>query len=188
MKTAVFASLMLLATPAFAQQSVPQIAFDSVPDYPNLPKGMNFGEVPGVAVNSKGSVFIFTRSNSANGPAYAPAAAQFGRVTNVELVRTQQQPSTGIGAGAVVGGVVGGVVGHQVGRGTGRDIATVVGALGGALVGNAIEKGRTPPTVPEVYRVTVQQDDGTVRTFDYATQPNARIGDRVRVENNQVYR
>jgi DNA-binding beta-propeller fold protein YncE len=29
-----------------------------------------------VAVNSKGSVYVFTRSNSANGPAYAPAAAQ----------------------------------------------------------------------------------------------------------------
>ncbi|MFC5519345.1 glycine zipper 2TM domain-containing protein [Polaromonas jejuensis] len=118
----------------------------------------------------------------------APATVQFGQVTNVELVRTQQQPSTGIGAGAVVGGVVGGVVGHQVGRGTGRDIATVVGVLGGALVGNAIEKGRTPPTVTEIYRVTVQQDDGMVRTFDYATQPNVRIGDRVRVENNQLYR
>ena len=37
---------------------------------------MNFGEVPGVAVNSKGHVFVFTRSNSAGGPAYGPAAAQ----------------------------------------------------------------------------------------------------------------
>jgi hypothetical protein len=27
-------------------------------------------------VNSKGHVFVFTRSNSAGGPAYAPAAAQ----------------------------------------------------------------------------------------------------------------
>lgn len=120
--------------------------------------------------------------------ATAPAIAQFGRVTNVELVRTQQQPSTGIGAGAVVGGVVGGVVGHQVGRGTGRDIATVVGAVGGALVGHAIEKGRTPPTVTEIHRVTVQQDNGIVRAFDYATPPNVRIGDRVRVENDQLYR
>ena len=42
----------------------------------NFPTGMNFGEVPGVAVNSKGHVFVFTRSNSANGPAYAPTAAQ----------------------------------------------------------------------------------------------------------------
>src|SRR5258708_38870164 len=37
---------------------------------------MNFGEVSGVAVNSKGHVFVFTRSNTANGPAYAPAAGQ----------------------------------------------------------------------------------------------------------------
>jgi hypothetical protein len=62
--------------PAQAQQSVPQIQFDSVPDYPTLPAGMNFGEVSGVAVNSKGHVFVFTRSNTANGPAYAPAAGQ----------------------------------------------------------------------------------------------------------------
>src|SRR6202021_1809462 len=65
-----------MAAPAFAQQSVPEIAFDSVPDFPKLPPGMNFGEVPGVAVNSKGHMFVFTRSNSAYGPAYAPTAAQ----------------------------------------------------------------------------------------------------------------
>src|SRR6185369_5247677 len=76
MKTAAaFACLVLLASPALAQ-TPPMIQFDSVPDYPNLPKGMNFGEVPGVAVNSKGHVYVFTRSNSAGGPAYAPAAAQ----------------------------------------------------------------------------------------------------------------
>ena len=66
----------LQTAPAHAQQSVPEIQFDSVPDYPTLPAGMNFGEVSGVAVNSKGHVFVFTRSNSANGPAYGPAAAQ----------------------------------------------------------------------------------------------------------------
>jgi DNA-binding beta-propeller fold protein YncE len=37
---------------------------------------MNFGEVPGVAVNSKGHVFVFTRSSSGGGPAYGAAAAQ----------------------------------------------------------------------------------------------------------------
>ena len=64
------------AEPAYAQQNVPEIQFDSVPDFPALPPGMNFGEVSGVAVNSKGHVFVFTRSNSANGPAYGGAAAQ----------------------------------------------------------------------------------------------------------------
>src|SRR3989454_1202602 len=76
MKPCLAALLMLLAARPFAQQSVPEIAFDSVPDFLKLPPGMNFGEVPGVAVNSKGHVFVFTRSNSAGGPAYAPAAAQ----------------------------------------------------------------------------------------------------------------
>jgi streptogramin lyase len=65
-----------LASLSFAQPSVPEIPFDSVPDFLKLPTGMNFGEVPGVAVNSMGHVFVFTRSNTAGGPAYAPSAAQ----------------------------------------------------------------------------------------------------------------
>src|SRR6266581_4955024 len=73
---ALFAFSFLPMSPSFAQQTVPEIRFDSVPDYPRLPPGMNFGEVPGVAVNSKGHVFVFTRSNTAGGPAYAPTAAQ----------------------------------------------------------------------------------------------------------------
>src|ERR1700674_2458244 len=76
MKICLFALFLLLASPSYAQQNVPEIPFDSVPDYPTLPPGMNFGEVSGVAVNSKGHVFVFTRSNTAGGPAYAPAAAQ----------------------------------------------------------------------------------------------------------------
>ncbi|MEQ1884285.1 MAG: peptidyl-alpha-hydroxyglycine alpha-amidating lyase family protein [Bryobacteraceae bacterium] len=66
---------LLLGGQAFGQ-AVPEIAFDSVPDFLKLPPGVNFGEVPGVATNSKGNVFVFTRSNSATGPAFAPAAAQ----------------------------------------------------------------------------------------------------------------
>jgi DNA-binding beta-propeller fold protein YncE len=76
MKTFVLALFLLLAPLSFAQQNVPEIPYDSVPDFLKLPPGINFGEVPGVAVNSRGHVFVFTRSNSANGPAYAPAAAQ----------------------------------------------------------------------------------------------------------------
>jgi len=68
--------LLLLSAPASAQQTAPELPFESVPDFLKLPAGMNFGEVPGVAVNSRGHVFVFTRSNSANGPAYGPTAAQ----------------------------------------------------------------------------------------------------------------
>ncbi len=88
MKAFMIACFALLTAPALAQQTAPEIAFDSVPDFPKLPQGMNFGEVPGVAVNSKGHMFVFTRSNSATGSAYAPAAAQLLEFdANGEFVR-----------------------------------------------------------------------------------------------------
>jgi DNA-binding beta-propeller fold protein YncE len=59
-----------------AQQPVPEIPFDSVPNFLKLPPDMNLGEASGVAVNSKGDVAVFTRSNSAGGPAYGATASQ----------------------------------------------------------------------------------------------------------------
>jgi hypothetical protein len=67
--------LLLIAPPALAQQAVPQIAFDSVPNPLRLPTNMYFGEVSGVSVNSKGHVFVLSRGNT-SGPAYAAAATQ----------------------------------------------------------------------------------------------------------------
>lgn len=60
---------------AAAAQSVPEIAFDSTPDFFKLPDGMYFGEVAGIAVNSKKHVFVLSRGNS-SGPAYGAAATQ----------------------------------------------------------------------------------------------------------------
>ena len=56
-------------------QSVPEIAFDSTPDFFKLPEGMYFGEVAGIAVNSKKHVFVLSRGNT-SGPAYGAAATQ----------------------------------------------------------------------------------------------------------------
>jgi hypothetical protein len=76
MKRLLFALCFLLVAPAFAQQqTAPEIPFRSVPDFLKLPPNMYIGEVSGVAVNSKGHVFVFTRGNT-NGPAYSAAAAQ----------------------------------------------------------------------------------------------------------------
>src|SRR5579862_1292020 len=47
-------------------QSVPDIAFDANADLLKLPEMMNFGEVAGVATNSKGHVFVYTRVGAAN--------------------------------------------------------------------------------------------------------------------------
>jgi DNA-binding beta-propeller fold protein YncE len=66
--------LVLLASPALAQDAVPQIPFDGS-DPLKLPKDLYLGEVTGVAVNSKGHVFVLSRGNT-TGPAYAAAAAQ----------------------------------------------------------------------------------------------------------------
>jgi hypothetical protein len=54
---------------------VPEIPYRSVPDFLKLPADLYLGEVAGVAVNSKGHVFVFSRGNT-GGPAYAAAAAQ----------------------------------------------------------------------------------------------------------------
>ena len=76
MKRTLSVVFMLLATTAFAQQPAPEIQFDANANFLKLPADMNFGEVSGVAVNSKGDVAIFHRSNSAGGPAYGATASQ----------------------------------------------------------------------------------------------------------------
>jgi DNA-binding beta-propeller fold protein YncE len=58
-----------------AQQAVPTLPFESVPDPLKLPRDLHFGEVTGIAVNSKGHVFVLHRGNT-TGPAYAAAASQ----------------------------------------------------------------------------------------------------------------
>jgi DNA-binding beta-propeller fold protein YncE len=56
-------------------QAVPEIPFESVPNFLKMPKDVYLGEVAGVAVNSKGHLFVFSRGNS-TGAAYGAAAAQ----------------------------------------------------------------------------------------------------------------
>jgi hypothetical protein len=48
--------------PAKARATTPEIPFDSAPNFFKLPPGLYMGEGTGVATNSKGHVFAFTRS------------------------------------------------------------------------------------------------------------------------------
>src|ERR1700704_1236297 len=48
--------------PATARATTPEIPFDSVPNFFKLPAGLYMGEGVGVATNSKGHVFVYTRS------------------------------------------------------------------------------------------------------------------------------
>jgi hypothetical protein len=60
------AAALLLATPLFAQLSIPEIPYDSVPDFLNTGDNPHLGEAVGVATNSAGHIFVFTRTGSAN--------------------------------------------------------------------------------------------------------------------------
>jgi streptogramin lyase len=65
--TSTFLSVLLCAGSAFAQakataQNVPEIPYDSVPNFFKMPPGKYLGEAIGIATNSKGHVFVYTRS------------------------------------------------------------------------------------------------------------------------------
>jgi sugar lactone lactonase YvrE len=58
---------LLVAAPLYAQtkakaENVPEIPFTSVPNFFKLPPDLYFGEGIGIATNSKGHVFVYTRS------------------------------------------------------------------------------------------------------------------------------
>ncbi len=126
-----------------------------------------------------------------NEPVYSPsrsatsAAVSYGVVRSIEAAGTaSDQPH---GAGAVVGGVIGAVVGRQFAdSNSGKNVGTVAGAVGGALIGNEVEKNvrRDQQSV----RVNVQLDQGGVRSFEFKSVGELRVGDRVRIEGNQLYR
>src|SRR5438477_6042677 len=56
------ASTLLAALANAAQNAVPEIAFDSAANPLTLPDDIYLGEVGGVAANSKGDIFVYTRT------------------------------------------------------------------------------------------------------------------------------
>jgi outer membrane lipoprotein SlyB len=107
---------------------------------------------------------------------------EYGVVEKIDLFREGQSAPSGVGA--ILGGVAGGVIGHQIGSGGGNTAATIVGALGGALIGNRVEQANAR----DRYRVTVRLDNGARLEMTEVGEGELRVGDRVRVVNNRVYR
>jgi outer membrane lipoprotein SlyB len=105
-----------------------------------------------------------------------------GVVERIELFRDGESAPTGLGA--ILGGVAGGVLGHQIGGGVGNVAATILGAVGGAVVGNNIEHANAR----DRYRITVRLDGGGRLEETEVGEGELRVGDRVRVVNNRVYR
>ncbi|MBZ5677567.1 MAG: peptidyl-alpha-hydroxyglycine alpha-amidating lyase family protein [Acidobacteriia bacterium] len=56
------AAALISGMPAGAQSSVPEIAFDSNADLLKFPANIHLGEAAGVATNSKGDIFVYTRT------------------------------------------------------------------------------------------------------------------------------
>ena len=118
------------------------------------------------------------------GPAYYGNVAytDYGRVVAIDVVG---RSGGATGAGAVAGAIVGGVIGHQIGSGRGNDAATVAGAIGGGIAGHEIEKRRGSD---ERFRIMVELRDGRTAAFEQDTLNGIRVGDRVRIVDNRLYR
>ena len=102
---------------------------------------------------------------------------RMGTIESLRPVRIEGT-KTPIGAGA--GAVVGGVAGSTIGGGRGSAVAAVIGAVAGGLAGAAAEEGITRTQGVEI---TVREDDGALRAYVQAVEPNQvyRIGQRVRI-------
>lgn len=113
---------------------------------------------------------------------------EYGRIANIEVIRSETRGAAPSGGGAVAGGLVGGVVGNQFGHGGGRAAMTAIGLVGGALLGNNIESNANAPRAYESYRISVQTENGGYRALDVPSPGDLRVGDRVRIDNGQISR
>lgn len=124
-------------------------------------------------------------ASSLTGDSYSRSDArkvQTIRMGTIESLRPVRIEGTKTPIGAGAGAVVGGVAGSTVGGGRGSAIASVLGAVGGGLAGAAVEEGVTRKQGVEI---TVREDDGVLRAYVQAVDPNQvfRVGQRVRITN-----
>lgn len=112
----------------------------------------------------------------------------YGVVQSIELVNAGSGGigGSGVGAGTIAGAVVGGILGNQVGGGSGNTAATVLGAAGGAYAGHELEKRNQQPT--QAYKLSIRMNDGSYQTVTQTSNPNVRVGDRVKIQNGVATR
>ena len=116
-----------------------------------------------------------------------PDVARYGYVESVETVTHERR--SGPGVGAIGGAIAGGVLGNQVGSGSGNTAATIGGAVIGGVVGHQVEQRvRKDQAAGVEYRFRVRMDDGSYQTFSKETHDGIQVGDRVRLERNNIFR
>lgn len=121
---------------------------------------------------------------------YPVAGTEYGRIVNIEYMPVGTNAPAGGNSvlGAIVGGVAGAVLGNQIGSGSGRTAATVLGGVAGAAVGNQVARNQQGVTTTPGYRITMQSDQGVIRTYEVPATGDLRVGDRVRIDNGVIYR
>ena len=129
-----------------------------------------------------------TYSSSPTVSSYPAAGTEYGRIVNIEYMPVGTAAPTNNILGAVIGGVAGGLLGNQIGSGGGRAAATVLGAVGGAAVGQHLARNSSGALTQPGYRITMQSDQGAMRSYEVPATGDLRVGDRVRVDNGVIYR
>ena len=122
-------------------------------------------------------------ASSLTGDTYSRSEArtvQLVRMGTIESLRPVRIEGTKTPIGSGAGAVVGGIAGSGVGGGRGSAVAAVIGAVAGGMLGAAAEEGMTRTQGVEI---TVHEDDGSLRAYVQAVEPNQtfRVGQRVRI-------
>ena len=118
-------------------------------------------------------------------PAKAPAAPMCLDCGKVIAVAVTEKAGEGGPLGMIAGGAAGALLGHQIGGGTGKDLATIAGAVGGAYAGKKIEERAKTHTL---WTVSVQFEDGSKRSYEFAQEPGYRVGDAVKRSGDTISR
>lgn len=105
-----------------------------------------------------------------------------GRVESVRMVEENSPEANA--PGMIIGGLAGGLLGNQIGGGSGRTVATVLGALAGGAVGNEVGRNHNRRMV---WITSVRLDNGSVQNFANPQRPQVDVGQRVRVEGDQLF-
>jgi outer membrane lipoprotein SlyB len=114
-------------------------------------------------------------------PAPTLAVTTHGVISDIETVR---EGGDKIGTDTLIGGTPGGVIGNQASGASGNNIAAMAGVIGGEVVGHQIDKNANQQ---EISRIKIHFEHGEHQTVTQSAS-DLRVGDRVRVENNQVTR
>jgi outer membrane lipoprotein SlyB len=108
-----------------------------------------------------------------------------GTISRIERVQLQDQHQS-IGLGAVLGAIVGGAAGSQVGSGDGRTVAIAAGAVAGSVIGHQVQRNQNRQQ--RGYLFEVDLDDGRWAKVTQLENPGLRVGNRVVIREDQVYR